>query len=84
MDWFVYSLEHRAWWRSGHWGYTKLAHEAGRYSLDAAVEICRKANIGRSPNAPPMEAMVPAPEKSEKQTPAPRSKRSAGAIADGS
>jgi hypothetical protein len=42
-QYLVWSNEHRAWWRAGHCGYATGLREAGRYSRDQAIEICRDA-----------------------------------------
>jgi hypothetical protein len=39
----VWSNEHGAWWRPGEAGYTRNLAEAGRYSRDRALAICRSA-----------------------------------------
>ena len=47
---WIYSLEHRAWWR-GRYGYTRTIAEAAKWSEKEAIEICRDANaiIGGKP-----------------------------------
>jgi len=42
--WLIWSHEHDAWWRAARWGYTRNWHEAGRYDILEAVEICLDAN----------------------------------------
>ena len=42
-QYLVWSNEHRGWWRAGRCGYTPGLAEAGRYSREAAIEICRDA-----------------------------------------
>jgi hypothetical protein len=39
----VWSNEHRGWWRPGAWGYTADPAEAGRFTRERAIEICRGA-----------------------------------------
>lgn len=39
----IWSNEHRAWWRSGMCGYTTGLRDAGRYSRQQAMRICRAA-----------------------------------------
>lgn len=39
----VWSNEHRAWWRSNLLGYSTGFAEAGRYSRQEALDICRQA-----------------------------------------
>jgi hypothetical protein len=42
-DWFlVWSIEHNAWWRPAHYGYTRDIRNAGRYPLSEAI-----ANVKR-------------------------------------
>lgn len=40
----IWSNEHRAWWRPGRQGYTTSIHEAGSYTRENALEICKGAN----------------------------------------
>ena len=40
----IWSEEHGAWWRPGRAGYTRSIREAGRYSLEEAGDIVKKAN----------------------------------------
>jgi len=47
-DYLVWSHERAAWWRSGPGGYTRQIIDAGRYSRDAALEICVKAEPGET------------------------------------
>ena len=51
----IYSFEREMFWKANQRGYTKLETEAGKYTLDEALEICRSANIGKI-----QEAMIPA------------------------
>ena len=39
----VWSNEHRRWWGPGERGYVQRVGEAGRYSRDRALAICRNA-----------------------------------------
>jgi hypothetical protein len=39
----IWSNEHRAWWGPGERGYVQRLGDAGRYSRDVALEICRRA-----------------------------------------
>lgn len=56
--WLVWSNEHQAWWRAGDHGYTIKVHEAGRYTLEDAIERCQNVDeMGR-----PEEVVVPAPD----------------------
>lgn len=54
---YIWSNEHRAWWKPGNEGYTKDLHLAGLYDIDEARKICLGALYGsrRIPN----EVMVP-------------------------
>jgi hypothetical protein len=36
----IWSYEHRAWWKSGRWGYTTSIDQAGRFSPEEAGTIC--------------------------------------------
>lgn len=64
-DWLIYSREHNKWWTSGERGYSSTIDEAGRYTRERAIQICKSANIAR-PADDPHEVMVPAPEAYEK------------------
>lgn len=55
--WLIWSIEHNAWWKAGHNGYTEMREEAGRYSFDAAITIVSQANKYRRFTVP-NEAMV--------------------------
>ena len=39
----VWSNEYRAWWSPFHAGYVKRVSDAGRYTRDEALAICRNA-----------------------------------------
>ncbi len=41
----IWSNQHRMWWRADERGYTDSIEEAGRYPLDAAETIVRKASV---------------------------------------
>lgn len=45
-NYLIWSNEHRAWWRAGRMGYTRRLKEAGVYSRDEALKICRDAIPG--------------------------------------
>lgn len=45
MEYLIWSIEHGAWWRPEHFGYTLRLYEAGRYSREEAERIVTKANI---------------------------------------
>lgn len=42
---YIWSNEHNAWWKPGHRGYTKNAHEAGVYDGPDSHKIVTGANI---------------------------------------
>ena len=42
-QYLVWSNEHRRWWAPGHVGYVQRVGEAGRYTRDQALAICRNA-----------------------------------------
>jgi hypothetical protein len=54
----IWSNEHRLWWRPNGCGYSRLLAEAGRYSHDEALRICRSARDGWRPGEPPPEIPV--------------------------
>jgi hypothetical protein len=39
----VWSNEHGGWWKAGGWGYSTGLNEAGHFSRDQAIRICRNA-----------------------------------------
>lgn len=41
---YIWSVEHNAWWRSDHCGYTKELDNAGLYDIDEARKIVHNAN----------------------------------------
>jgi hypothetical protein len=43
--WRIYSLEHGQWWKSNACGYTHNEGEAGAYTFDEALKICKEANV---------------------------------------
>jgi hypothetical protein len=55
---FIWSNEHRAWWRPARCGYTVHLGGAGEYSRDEAIEICRDAHDGWRDGDPPPEIPV--------------------------
>lgn len=60
MKFYIWSFEHKAWWKSNGYGYTFNVLEAGKYSLAEAVEICKDANMhGFRHDRSISEAMVP-------------------------
>lgn len=56
--WLIWSIEHRAWWRSNWGGYTEDRQEAGAYDYEEALKIVRGANGHRHRFDPPNEAMI--------------------------
>ena len=46
MSYLIWSNEHRAWWRHASQGYTPHIGQAGIYSREQAMEICRNALMG--------------------------------------
>lgn len=51
---YIWSIEHQAWWKPGHMGYTINISEAGKFVEDEAIKICEKANIVKT-----QETMIP-------------------------
>lgn len=39
----VWSNEHGAWWKAGGWGYSTGLRNAGHFTRDEAIQICRQA-----------------------------------------
>lgn len=42
-DYLIWSNEHRAWWRANRCGYATGLDQAGRYTRQEALDICRDA-----------------------------------------
>lgn len=42
---FIWSFEHKAWWKQDCRGYTKDIDHAGEFKLTDGVHICNAANI---------------------------------------
>jgi hypothetical protein len=57
MKYYIWSNEHKQWWKPNSMGYTPLKENAGQYGLDDALDTCIDANefSGDVPN----ETMVP-------------------------
>lgn len=55
--WYIWSMEHNAFWAPNRSGYTVRRDSAGTYSYADATEIVRNANYGRDINLP-HEAMI--------------------------
>ncbi len=58
-EWFIWSNEHRAYWRPNSAGYVVDARGAGSYTLKEALEICRDENLGIPEGANPNEIVTP-------------------------
>lgn len=58
LDWIIWSHEHQAWWKAGRNGYSEFRKDAGIFTLDEALEICRNANCWIKDR--PEETMLPA------------------------
>jgi len=58
---YIWSWEHRGWWKPNECGYTQNVEEAGLYTYEQAREICINANYTFISRMTPMpnEAMVP-------------------------
>jgi len=56
--WLIWSNEHKAWWGPRKNGYTRTRDDAGYYTFEEALQIVREANMHRSPDQEPYEAMV--------------------------
>lgn len=58
--WLIWSMEHGAWWAPNKNGYTDNVNKAGRYTLHAAIEIIKGANIalGQGRYNAPNEAII--------------------------
>lgn len=57
--WLVWSNEHKQWWSPARCGYTNLRSEAGRYSLEEAIDIVERSNCHLQDQDAPDEALVP-------------------------
>lgn len=44
MNFYIWSVEHKGFWKSHGYGYTNDMALAGRFGLHAAIEICNNAN----------------------------------------
>lgn len=47
MEYVIWSIEHRAWWRPNSVGYCDTLSEAGRYAQGEAERIVARANLVR-------------------------------------
>ena len=58
--WMVWSIEQSAWWGPNSAGYTKDVRQAGLYTKEDALSICREARMGWTYyDEPPTEIAVP-------------------------
>ena len=57
-NYLIWSNEQGAWWRSKGRGYTVYLSNAGRYSRDEALSICRSSRNGWRIGSPPSEIPV--------------------------
>lgn len=55
----IWSNEHRRWWGPGENGYVVRLADAGCYTRSRAVEIAKRAQLGRPSGAPPPEIALP-------------------------
>jgi hypothetical protein len=62
VKYLVWSVEHTAWWKPNHCGYTRDRSEAGTYTLEEAEKICRGANLIHNDFDNPNECIVPTQE----------------------
>jgi hypothetical protein len=46
-SYLIWSTEHDGWWGPGGLGYVRHVGEAGRYTREEALEICRNALPGQ-------------------------------------
>jgi hypothetical protein len=56
--WLIWSNEHSMWWKPNHRGYTAEPKEAGLYTFDEALAICKGANMHQPSHEFPNETMV--------------------------
>lgn len=54
-EWLIWSNEHHAWWAADRCGYRKSPDDAGRYTFDDAMSICR---VRSWTNGVPPETMI--------------------------
>jgi len=58
--WFIWSNEHKGWWRPARCGYTSYKSLAGKYTLEESLEIVKDANKYKGDDDQPNEAMIKA------------------------
>ena len=51
----IWSNEHKCWWAANECGYRGSLADAGRYSREHALKICKRARGGRDFNENPSE-----------------------------
>lgn len=56
-DWLIWSNRNKMWWASDHKGYARLLKNAGRYSFEEAVAVCKRINDNNY-DPVPSETMV--------------------------
>lgn len=61
-QWYIWSMEHNAFWASNSYGYTRHRQSAGLYSYAKATDIVKNGNYG-APDDKPNEAMILAEPK---------------------
>lgn len=59
MEYWIWSNEHGAWWRSDERGYTRALQEAGRYAQSMVDRILAQANLAVADHEWPNEVAVP-------------------------
>lgn len=59
LVWLVWSSEHSAWWGPGERDYTPNIRKAGRYTLQHALDICRRFPLTQTHGG---EFIQPSPE----------------------
>jgi hypothetical protein len=66
MQFYIWSIEHNAWWKPNGYGYTTDINQAGIYNQEEAYKIIHAANICCTNN--PKETLVPyiKPDRFEK------------------
>ena len=58
-QYYIWSNEHRAWWRANRSGYAESIEAAGLYSRDEAIQICALGRDGWEAHSGPAELPVP-------------------------
>jgi hypothetical protein len=47
---YIFSIEHRLWWKPNACGYTHILEHAGKYTFEEASAIIKSANLGGTIN----------------------------------